>query len=302
MKFPLLRLPIALVFVVPVFIGQGAVWGLARQYGKLPIALVSVAIACLLGWAAYALYTRWVEKRAAHELGGPGALKELGAGLAFGAGLFGSEIAVLSLLGVYRLTGLRADPAIMLIPLCVSVAAAVIEEILMRGVLFRLLEASLGTWIALAVSAALFGAGHLANPNASLLAAVAIAIEAGVLLAAAYLLTRRLWFAIGIHAAWNFTQSGIFGLPTSGIPMHGFLISELAGPPWLTGGAFGVEASVVAFVLVSAAGVALLVMARRRGRFVAPFWRRGGPAAPVAPATIARSQATWGPAAAPSDP
>ena len=243
MRFPLLRLPLALLFIVPVFIGQAAVWGLAKRFGKVPVALLSVAIACLLGWAAYALYTRLVEKRAADELRGPGALKELGAGLAFGAVLFSSVVAVLALLGIYRITGLRSDPSVMLIPLCVSLAAAAIEEILMRGVVFRLLEASLGTWIAMAISAALFGAGHLANPNASVLAALAIAIEAGVLLAAAYLLTRRLWFAIGIHAAWNFVQSGIFGLPTSGIPMNGIFISSVTGPKWLTGGEFGVEAS-----------------------------------------------------------
>jgi membrane protease YdiL (CAAX protease family) len=292
MRFPLLRLPLALLFIVPVFIGQAAVWGLAKRFGKVPVALLSVAIACLLGWAAYALYTHWVEKRPADELRGPGALKELGAGLAFGAVLFSSVVAVLAVLGIYRITGLRSDPSVMLIPLCVSLAAAAIEEILMRGVVFRLLEASLGTWIALAVSAALFGAGHIGNPNASLLAAVAIAIEAGVLLAAAYLLTRRLWFAIGIHAAWNFTQSGIYGLPTSGIPMNGIFVSSVSGPDWLTGGAFGVEASAVAFVLASAAGVVLLVIAGRRGRFVAPFWRRA----------TARSPVTSGPAAAPSGP
>jgi membrane protease YdiL (CAAX protease family) len=301
MRFPLLRLPLALLFIVPVFIGQAAGWGLAKRFGKVPVALLSVAIACLLGWAAYALYTRWVEKRPADELRGPGALKELGAGLAFGAVLFSSVIAVLALLGVYRITGLRSDLSVMVIPLCVSLAAAAIEEILMRGVVFRLLEASLGTWIAMAISAAIFGAGHLANPNASALAAVAIAIEAGVLLAAAYLLTRRLWFAIGIHAAWNVTQSGIYGLPTSGIPMNGIFVSSVAGPEWLTGGAFGVEASAVAFVLASAAGVVLLVIAGRRGRFIAPFWRRRGEGAPPVAAT-ARSPAISGPAAAPSDP
>ena len=95
-----------------------------------------------------------------------------------------------------------------------------------------------------------------------------------IILAAAYLLTRRLWFAIGIHAAWNFTQSGIFSVPTSGIPMHGLFVAELSGPPWLTGGAFGVEASAVAVALCTAFGLSLLALAARRGRFVVPFWRR----------------------------
>lgn len=274
MRSPLARLPLALLFVVPVFVGQAAVWGLARRVGKVPVALLSVFIACGLGWAAYALYTRLVEKRRAHELDRSGAWRELGAGLLIGAALFSASVGVLALLGAYRITGMRADPGIMLIPVCVSVAAAGIEEILFRGVLFRLLEESLGTWIALAISAALFGFGHLMSPNATLLALLAIVFEAGIMLAAAYLLTRRLWLAIGIHAAWNFTQSGIFGVPTSGIPMHGLFIGATSGPQWLTGGAFGVEASLVAVVLCTATGIALLVLAARRGRFMVPSWRR----------------------------
>ena len=300
MKYPLLRLPLALLFVAPVFVGQVAVWNLARSVGKVPVALASVFIACVLGWAAYALYTRLVEKRAAFELGRAGALQELGAGLAIGAALFGASVGVLALFGAYRITGVREDLATMVIPLCVSVAAAGIEEIVFRGVIFRLLEESLGTWIALAISALLFGFGHLMSPNVTLLALLAIVFEAGIMLAAAYLLTRRLWLAIGIHAAWNFTQSGVFSVPTSGIAMHGLFVAELSGPPWLTGGAFGVEASVVAVVLCTALGLTLLALAARRGRFIAPFWRR--PAAPaVAPAT-ARSPARPGPATAPSGP
>ena len=294
MKFPLLRLPLALLFVVPVFVGQGAVWGLAHRFGKLPIALLSLVIAGVLGWAAYALYVRLVERRALHEFGRAGALQELAAGLLIGAGLFSAALGVLALLGGYRITGVRDDWGVVLLPLCVSVAAAVIEEILLRGVLFRLLEASLGSWIALAISAAVFGVGHLANPNASPFAALAIALEAGVLLAAAFMLTRRLWLAIGIHAAWNFTQSGIFSVPTSGIPMNGLFIGSLSGPQWLTGGAFGAEASVVAVVLCGAAGAVMLVLAARRGHFVAPPWRRAG--------ATGRSPATSGPAAAPSGP
>jgi hypothetical protein len=70
----------------------------------------------------------------------------------------------------------------------------------------------------------------------------ALALEAGVMLGAAYLVTRRLWLAIGIHGAWNFTQAGIFSVPTSGIAMNGVFVGALGGPAWLSGGAFGAEA------------------------------------------------------------
>lgn len=275
MKSSFIRLPLALLFVVPVFLAQGAVWKLARTLGKVPVALLSMFIACVLGWAAYALYTRWVERRAATEFGRRGALRELGAGLLIGTGVFSATIGVLALLGAYRITGTRDALAILIIPFCISFAAAAIEEILFRGVIFRLLEESLGTWIALAISAALFGLGHLLSPHATVLAALAIAFEAGILLAAAYLLTRRLWLAIGIHAAWNFTQAGIFSVPTSGVPMNGLFVGSLSGPPWLSGGEFGAEASVVAVALCTTTGIAMLRLAHRRGHFIAPFWRRG---------------------------
>ncbi|MES3013713.1 MAG: type II CAAX endopeptidase family protein [Pseudomonadota bacterium] len=281
MRSPFIRLPLALLFVLPVFVAQGAVWGLARRFGKVPVALLSMFIACVLGWAAYALYTRWVERRGAGEFARAGGLQELGAGLLMGAALFSTVVGVQALFGAWRITGVRDDLAVMMIPLCVSFAAATIEEIVFRGVIFRLLEESLGTWIALAISAALFGLGHLTSPHASTFTALAIALEAGVMLAAAYVLTRRLWLAIGIHAAWNFTQSGIFGVPTSGVPMNGIFIGSLSGPAWLSGGAFGAEASVVAVALCTALGLGLLWLAHRRGHFIAPFWRRSG----AAPAT-----------------
>ena len=269
MRSPFIRLPLALLFVLPVFVAQGAVWGLAHRFGKVPVALLSMFIACALGWAAYALYTRWVERRGAGEFGRAGAVRELGAGVVVGAALFSAVVGVQALFGAYRITGVRDDLAVMVIPLCVSFAAAAIEEIVFRGVIFRLLEEALGTWIALAISAALFGLGHLMSPGATLLTALAIALEAGVMLAAAYVLTRRLWLAIGIHAAWNFTQSGIFGVPTSGIPMNGIFIGNLSGPVWLSGGAFGAEASVVAVALCTALGLGLLWLAHRRGHFIA---------------------------------
>lgn len=301
MRSPHVRLPLALLFVVPVFLAQGAVWLLKDRLGLMPVALLSAFIACVGGVAAYTLYTHRIERRAVQEFGRAGAVNELGLGLLLGATLMGASVGVLALLGHYRISGTR-ELAVVIVPLCLSLASGTIEEILMRGVLFRLLEESLGTWIALAISAAVFGALHLANPGASLLAAAAIAFEAGILLGAAYVLTRRLWLAIGIHVAWNFTQSGLFSVPVSGFPIKGWLVSETTGPAWLTGGAFGVEASVTAFAVCTAAGVALLFIAHRRGHFIAPRWRRVDTALASAAAPTARSPATSGPAAAPSDP
>jgi hypothetical protein len=113
---------------------------------------------------------------------------------------------------------------------------------------------------------------HLLNPGATLLNAAAISIEAGVLLAAAYMLTRRLWLCIGTHIAWNFTQGGIFSVAVSGGENKGLLRSTLVGPDWLTGGTFGAEASVVALVVCFAAGIVLIVLAIKKRNVVPAFW------------------------------
>lgn len=96
----------------------------------------------------------------------------------------------------------------------------------------------------------MFGLLHLGNPHSSLLGAIGIALQAGLLFGAAYLLTRRLWMAIGIHAAWNFMQTAIFGLNVSGMPTEpGILVAHVRGPEWLSGGAVGIEGSIVTIVL-----------------------------------------------------
>jgi hypothetical protein len=115
---------------------------------------------------------------------------------------------------------------------------------------------------------------HLVNDNVTVLA-IANLVAAGVFLASAYLLTGRLWLAAGLHAAWNFVQDGIFTMAVSGHEVRaGLLVTERSGPEWLTGGAFGIEGSAVALVLVTLASVVMVSLAVRRGRIVVPFWKR----------------------------
>jgi hypothetical protein len=155
----------------------------------------------------------------------------------------------------------------------VAVCQAVIEEVLVRGFIFRVLSVGTGTWIALLLSAALFGALHASNPGATAFSSIAIALEAGVLLAAAYVVTGRLWLSIGLHAAWNFTEGSIFGMSVSGGKQSASLISgTLSGPAMLTGGAFGPEASIVAVLVCLALAVLLLQHAVRSGRIERPPW------------------------------
>lgn len=136
----------------------------------------------------------------------------------------------------------------------------------------------LGSWAAVGVSSLVFGLTHLINPQGTLEGALFIAVEAGILLAAAYLLTRRLWLGIGIHLAWNYTQPAIFsGIVSGNEPQQGLIRSTLNDPDWLTGGSFGVESSVPALLLCTTTAIVMLAMAARRSRVVPPLWKRRRP-------------------------
>lgn len=272
--FPLTLLVIEAVAVVGVAIGYSI---LARRLGVMNEGPLQLAGALGLGALMIAIYqglTRWVERRSDPGFALSGAPRELGLGLGAGALLFSTMAALVALLGGLEILGLRGVGAIWPM-LGLAVTSSVFEETLFRGILFRHIETMLGSWAALAITSALFGAAHLMNPDSSPFAAFAIAMEAGILLGAAYMLTRRLWLAIGIHAAWNFTQGWIFSIPVSGgeTPL-GLLITRREGPEWLTGGNFGLEASAVAMVVATLAGVLMLVRATRRGEVRLPMWRR----------------------------
>lgn len=204
-------------------------------------------------------------------LGAKGAVLEFASGLFLGSALFGATMLVLWLLGIWTYLGLIAGST-WVYPLFAALLTAGVEETLVRGVLFRMLEEGLGSWIALGLSALFFGIMHVFNPGASATSVLAIALEAGILLAAAYMLTRRLWFVFGLHAAWNFTEGGIFATQVSGSKIEGLIGVKFQGNDWLSGGAFGPEASIVAVAICLIASAVLLVLAKRKGHVVRPFW------------------------------
>lgn len=226
---------------------------LAPWLAALPHALLVVVLA--LG--TYALWVRWGEGRLAQELSGPGALIEGLAGVALGGGLVAAAVAALWATGAYRVEAVNgwagAEAA-----LAAALIASVVEELLFRGLLLRWLHGLAGPGWALAGTSLLFGAAHLGNPGASLWGAAAVALEAGVLLGACFLLTRRLWLPIGVHLGWNFALSGVFGLQTSGARFDAVLSAQVQGPAWWTGGDFGPEASVPAVALCLGCSVWML--------------------------------------------
>jgi membrane protease YdiL (CAAX protease family) len=183
-------------------------------------------------------------------------------------------VLLLMLFGMYRVEGL--NPVSYMIPaVAMAVKSGVFEELLFRGVLFRSVEDMAGSWIAIVVSSLAFGLVHLLNPESTIAGATYIAIEAGLLLSAAYLVTRRLWIAIGFHIVWNYVQSAVFsGVVSGGVTLPGLLQKKIEGPSLFTGGSFGMEQSMFALILCTAAGVVMLAIAMRRGHLVPAPWNR----------------------------
>lgn len=235
--------------------------------------LINVVLAILAVHFAYRGLTRLLERRAATELSLAGAPGETGVGVLIGVGLLAVTVGLIAVLGYYRVEGIGSWAALAT-ALAIAATSSYTEEVLFRGVIFRIVEEGFGTWSALVISVALFGLVHLANPNATLYGAAVIGIEGGMLLGVAYLLTRRLWLPIGIHFGWNFIQAGGFGPNLSGHEVESLLQSRLRGPELLSGGALGVEGSVFALTLCLLVGLVLLDQARRRDRFIRPFWSR----------------------------
>jgi len=274
-NFPLVAMVIA-AFVL--LLGVGLVNQLMRA--ALPnmnpdqMVLLIDVVAVVAMVLIYKLFIRHLGEIKRDDLSGPGALRQTLAGLGVGFGLFSFVVLVAALVGVYRLTG-RGDLSFLVTALITDgLFPAVSEELLFRGILFRWIEEFGGSWTALILTSALFGASHLANPNATYIAAVGIALEAGVMLGAAYMLTRRLWFPMGIHAAWNVAQGELYDIPVSGTPVHGVVDAKLQGPPLLTGNGFGLEASLIAIVIATLFGLYLLIRAIRAGQLMQPWWVR----------------------------
>lgn len=275
--FPLLRIVIALVPIAAaaVFAGPGVEIFMRERLaaGATGAAFAAAAVTVLLADLWYRLFVRWIEKRSAVEIGLRGAGGELCAGMALGAGLFTATAGLLALAGCYRVAGMDGwAPLVAFLP--AAAVSGYVEELAMRAVLFRIAEEWLGSWPALAASAALFGLAHLGNPHAGWSSTLAVMLEAGVLLAAAFMLTRRLWLAAGIHFAWNFVQGAVFGLPVSGHAGRGWLQGELRGPAALCGGSFGAEASPIAVAVCLVAALLILRQAHRRGHAVPVLPRR----------------------------
>lgn len=241
---------------------------LMTEIGAFTGHYVGLAIVCLV---AYLAGVKLIERRVPSELFSRHALPAFVGGLLAGAVLFCMVMTALWITGVYQPQGLKRFGGLGLAAVFWFAVGAQ-EEILFRGLLFRLCSKVVGTWGALVVSAAIFGAVHFISPGWTLVGLLSVAL-AGVMLGAAYTATEQLWLPIGLHTGWNFTQGSLFGFHVSGNDIgSGLIAGKVDGPDILTGGPFGPEASIVTLIILLAATTYLLRRIVRLGRAELPVW------------------------------
>ncbi|MDH4158571.1 MAG: CPBP family intramembrane metalloprotease, partial [candidate division Zixibacteria bacterium] len=201
LQFPLVRILAASLSLVPAtLLRPGYKYLIAPSLSESVEVMVGHAervLGIVLFIVFYRLYTRIVERREAHEMGSKGALKEFGQGVLIGGGILCTIVLIMAIAGYYSIAGFTSDWTVALHTIIPFGIAAFAEELLFRIIFFKLTEELAGSWVALILQAAFFGFAHIGNPNASVWAAVAIALEASILLAAAFMYTRRIWLVFG---------------------------------------------------------------------------------------------------------
>lgn len=274
------RHPLVLLLIALVFIGFGCLGGigaklLLRTAGILetiPGRVIQVSLFILFTTFFYRLYLKKFECRPMQEYEARQWQRKILLGLAIGSGLILLQVGFLALTGNYSILGIQPSGAVINYIL-LMILIGFIEELITRGVIFRLVEKWAGSLIALLIVAIEGALTHASNPNATLWSSVAVGLEFGILMSLVYMATRNLWVVSALHFAWNFTMGGIFDIAVSGTDAQSLFKANLEGPAWLTGGAFGIEAGTPAIVITIISSAILIHHLRKNNGFKPPSWR-----------------------------
>jgi len=275
-NFPLSRILIALAFLVPVLAINAAIVFLVIENlpepwaGWVDIGRYSVTFFALL--YVWRRYCAIIEKRDAYELSARGSIPEFVLGVLIALSIVGTTVLALYLSGIYSIDHTNGIQ-VLVWSFGVYMSGSLMQELIARLIIFRLTEEWLGTWVAVAISAVVFGVAHAANPNQTAMSTLTLVITSFVFIGP-FLLTRRVWMVLGVHFGWNFVQTGIFGMANSGIPIPGWITPSIDGPVWLTGGAVGIENSALTVGLALLVSVILFIAVRKRGQVMKPRWMR----------------------------
>ena len=175
------------------------------------------------------------------------------------------SIFILYRLGCYKIIALSTNNySLKLFTLLVTVA--LVEDLLIRGLIIRVLENWLGTYITLVV-AMLFETLHIFNPNSNLFSTI-FDLAWGFTMAMLFIYSKRIWLPFFFHVGWNFSQS-FYGSNLTGVEDMGTIIqSRFSGPEILTGGKVGIEGSIFTLIILIAIGLTAFYFARKEGKII----------------------------------
>ncbi|WP_081237671.1 CPBP family intramembrane glutamic endopeptidase [Streptomyces viridosporus] len=241
-------------------VGVGLISGLTAT-GPGPVPVLGAAAAVAVYW----LVMRRVARRSTPEIARLGAGREALLGGGIGLGFILVSALLITAFGGYAFSWAgNGFMSVVWTAVVVQIGAAVTEELLFRGLALQALEQLWGSRAAIVITSLFFGVAHLGAPGANAWSGVAIALEAGVLLGAAFLWRRNIWFVAGLHFAWNTTEQ-LLGIPVSGHAPEGLFTVDVHGSALLTGGSFGLEASIMPVLMGVAIAASMLVRAHRNG-------------------------------------
>ncbi|HEY5462770.1 MAG TPA: CPBP family intramembrane glutamic endopeptidase [Hanamia sp.] len=240
---------------------------------------IIVAIAdSVIAVSGYILLFRVYEKRQIKELSASSFGKNAAIGCVSGLLLQSLFILVIYTFGIYSVV--HVNPASILITsFAFALTAGFVAEILIIGVLFRLLEQQTGTAIAVTIFIILFAVLHINIKGATFVSVGATAMQAGFMLPSAYVFSRSLWLPIFLHFSWDFAEPGIFGgiNPGSSIT-QGLFTSKITGTQLITGCQTGPQDSIQSLILCLLTGVIFLLLAKRKDNLIKPNWQTTTPA------------------------
>ncbi|MFD7489683.1 MULTISPECIES: CPBP family intramembrane glutamic endopeptidase [Streptomyces] len=241
-------------------VGVGLASGLTAT-GPGPVPVLGAVAAVAVYWVVM----RRVAGRSTPEIARQGAGREALRGGAVGLGFVLVSALLITAFGGYSFSWAgNGFFSVVWSAAMVQAGAAVTEELMFRGFALQALEQRWGSRAAIVITGLFFGVAHLGAPGAGVWSALAIALEAGVMLGVAFLWRRNIWFVAGLHFTWN-TAEQLLGIPVSGHTPKGLFTVDTHGSALLSGGTFGLEASIVPVLIGVLLTVRMFVLAGRSG-------------------------------------
>lgn len=274
LDFSIVRGILLALFLIPLFIGHKIIFLLIPALDVDIFRYIYFPLAIILFVFIYRFYAKLVEKREdPYEVSTKKSLKEWFLGIGIGMGIIIFTGLVVFLLGYLKIIKVNFSFSLF-IDISVKVLIfSFVEEVFYRLGLFRLTERYWGSWIALIIGSLLFGLMHISNDFISPLIIIFAILWSGIV-GILYIYSKRIWLPFGVHFGWNYAQALFLGGIVSGNSLGGLIVTEIKGPSLLTGGGFGIEASIIAIVLSLIVGFVFLKKDNFKKNILLPKWKR----------------------------